>query len=383
MNLYHHHVRSLLPTIELLPGTPVNIFGRNAEVVGFADARTKAYFVETGVVPPDSAMMKAPRPHSTLLPTIKHPVPGYLGLGSFEDSMRSVRDIQPVVPPYGPAGKQDPQALKAKLQFKAKLISSAPSDRGREFILTFFSNDCTLMLYEMAPRNTGRFSSVFSKRAKVICFEGVGGKEPEYYGMDQIYIGSRLTINSHDFVLTDAPVGTLRFMETHCVPAFPKANIREIAEKLRSWFVSHDKFFLNSGSALSAIEVHKLLRESGREDVSETTLHEVRFQGTHTLCHPIPCRRAATSHQKHHQTHHQVLHAVTSRQCWSRSEHEDRGKRPLRFRLLVYMRASTSESRAGGGWETGFNGLFETCTPRQGGWRWVVVNAGWVGRGDK
>ena len=49
-------------------------------------------------------------------PTINHPVPAYLGIGSFEDSMRSVRDIQPKVPPYGPAGKEDPQALKAKLQ---------------------------------------------------------------------------------------------------------------------------------------------------------------------------------------------------------------------------------------------------------------------------
>ena len=109
----------------------------------------------------------------------------------------------------------------------------------------------------------------------MIRVEGDGGKEPEHYTMNDIYIGARVTINSHDFVLTgktslarspptslarplltrtapslcnlsmtppppatpDAPIGTLRFMETHCVPSFPKSNIREITAKLMEWCV--------------------------------------------------------------------------------------------------------------------------------------------------
>ena len=40
-------------------------------------------------------------------------------------------------------------------------------------------------------------------------------------------------------------------------------------------FIEHKEYFRHSGTALSAIELHRLLNDSGREDVSETTLHEV------------------------------------------------------------------------------------------------------------
>ena len=103
------------------------------------------------------------------------------------------------------------------LRYKAKLYSNAPSDRGREFILTLFTQDNTIMLYEIAPRNTGRYSSVFAKRGKAVHHKGIGGKEPSYYSLRDVFIGARITINSHDFLLTDAPNGDA-FLALLCPP---------------------------------------------------------------------------------------------------------------------------------------------------------------------
>ena len=70
------------------------------------------------------------------LPVYAHPVPEHLGVGSYEDSMRSVKAIAPVAPPSR-AGAGGP-AMRFKMQFKALLLSSVPSDQGRVFIVSFF-----------------------------------------------------------------------------------------------------------------------------------------------------------------------------------------------------------------------------------------------------
>lgn len=143
------------------------------------------------------------------LPVYAHPVPEHLGVGSYEDSMRSVKAIAPVAPPSR-AGAGGP-AMRFKMQFKALLLSSVPSDQGRVFIVSFFVEDDTLMVFESAPLNTGRPSATFAARAKYPKgFESLPGGEnrPTYYERADVRVGAVLVVNGHHFKLTEAAPGT-------------------------------------------------------------------------------------------------------------------------------------------------------------------------------
>ena len=98
-------------------------------------------------------------------------------------------------------------------------------------------------------------------------------------------------------------LGTLRFLEAH-PSAFPKSDIRQVCHAVRPWVETHLGFFQKAGKrgggvrcslrqerqgrtivwptflsslpgeALNAMDLHKLLRESGRDDICDMTLHE-------------------------------------------------------------------------------------------------------------
>lgn len=254
----------------------VNLFGREAVVRAFADKKTAAFFADKGLWTGDDMSIDdsllSPGPD---LPKVQHSIPEWMGYGSYEDSMRSVREIQPKVPPHGPAGPMDRKALRFKLQFKAKLLSDLPSDGGRVFILSFYTQDGTLSVYESAMRNAGRFSCEFAKRGKFARTD-VGfdtGGEPVYYAMGDMHIGNRITVNGHDFDLFDASPGTFKFMETH-MDKFPLANPKKARKKMR-WCLEHKDTLLGYGKPLTVGAILEIMKES--QDMGKITEHEVRL----------------------------------------------------------------------------------------------------------
>ena len=52
------------------------------------------------------------------------------------------------------------------LRFSAKLISTFPSDEERAFIISYFVRDESIMVYEMADRNSGRNKGKFLEKFK-------------------------------------------------------------------------------------------------------------------------------------------------------------------------------------------------------------------------
>jgi hypothetical protein len=151
---------------ELLPGTSMTVLGRKANVVGFGNARTERFYAKTmGQELVNELKDKYREPIVGEMPVYEHAIPEHQGIGSYEDSMRSVRAIAPEAPP---AGTSDANALRFKLQFKAKLLSNVPSDKTRAFIITYFCEDGTLMVFEASPRNSGRASYTFAWRSKYV-----------------------------------------------------------------------------------------------------------------------------------------------------------------------------------------------------------------------
>ena len=86
-------------------------------------------------------------------------IPPHSGIGGDDDSLQSVLTLHPK-PVRKAKGKYMPNRPGATndtlaLHFSAKLVSAAPVDAEREFIITFHLADDTISIYENARRNGG------------------------------------------------------------------------------------------------------------------------------------------------------------------------------------------------------------------------------------
>lgn len=199
---------------ELIPGAAVSLLGRKAIVVGFGNARTERFYSQQmGAEFVEDLKSRFSFDDSSDVPLYEHVIPEHVGIGSYEDSLRSVKAIAPEAPPSrsGNSG-----ALRFKLQFKAKLISRTKNDQSRSFIVSFFCEDGTMMIFESSPRNSGRASCTFAKKQKYVkSFDPGNGNEPIYYGPQDIGVGAMIVVKGHHFELTEAAPGSATFMDAH------------------------------------------------------------------------------------------------------------------------------------------------------------------------
>lgn len=154
-------------------------------------------------------------------------VPPPTGFGSEEDSMTSVQYLHPKPP------KRDFRKFLLKdgevLRFGAYLETKVPEDIGRRFIIGVYMMDepVTLAIYEIKLRNAGRSGGKFLERRRV---EKPGTGQP--YRPGDFFVGAKLEIYSHRFILTEADEYSLNYMENEDME-FPKANLDIICEKLQ------------------------------------------------------------------------------------------------------------------------------------------------------
>jgi len=50
------------------------------------------------------------------------------------------------------------------LRFNCKLVSTEPDDENRQFIISFFCGDDTILIYEVCDKNSGRIGGKFMDR---------------------------------------------------------------------------------------------------------------------------------------------------------------------------------------------------------------------------
>lgn len=74
-------------------------------------------------------------------------MPVYNGFGTEEDSIGSVKSLNPKAPK-----KNEKKIFKSDmhiLRFDAKLVSTEPDDENRKFIIAFYCGDDTIQVYEV------------------------------------------------------------------------------------------------------------------------------------------------------------------------------------------------------------------------------------------
>lgn len=146
----------------------------------------------------------------------KAPPPPYIGgvasFGTEEDSLQSCQSLhskKTISIGTGNGGR--------KLRYQAIFASRKAEDEGRQFVLTYYPEDKTTSVYEMANKNSGIVPGKFLTRHKVKRADGSG-----YLEADDFYVGKVVQVNCFKFMITD----TDKFTEESTV------KVRDVMEML-------------------------------------------------------------------------------------------------------------------------------------------------------
>jgi len=85
------------------------------------------------------------------------------------------------------------------LRFVAKFNTTKAEDIDRVFVITFFLNDDSIMIYEPSVRNSGIPDGKFLERKKYKNIEN----NNEFFTPTDLIVGKDVRINSHSFKLQD------------------------------------------------------------------------------------------------------------------------------------------------------------------------------------
>jgi len=205
---------------DLLIGNHIWIFGRNCYIYG-CNGFTKQWYKDNLGIDMESINLEKDKP------IFKYQeIPPYLGYGSEEDSMGSVKSLMPKAPQPNVQKifKNDLHILR----FEAKLVSSNADDDNRKFILSFFCGDDTIQVYEVAERNSGRLPGKFLDKKKHI-----NPVTKNYYSEKDMLLGELLLLGGHKFRLMKCDEYTEKYFEAN-PEVFKEASIYYVLNKIRT-----------------------------------------------------------------------------------------------------------------------------------------------------
>ncbi|XP_061842772.2 EF-hand domain-containing protein 1 [Nerophis lumbriciformis] len=150
---------------------------------------------------------------------MKKEIPPYNGFGSLEDSLQSCLSLIPA-PPRKNVLKMLENEHKV-LRYIARMVtpkgaseSQKAKDADRRFILSYYLSNDTISIYENHKHNSGFIGGVFLKRTRVPK-PNSPVDNPDFYSPADFSIGSTVDVFGHRFVLTDADLYVLKYMESN------------------------------------------------------------------------------------------------------------------------------------------------------------------------
>ena len=169
-------------------------------------------------------LMGKMKPESTLHKPPPHTI---TSVGTPEDSLQNCMNLQPRAP------KKDLKKMLEyagkNVRFEAKMRSTRPEDEGRRFVITYHLADDTMTIFEPYIPNSGRMSSRFLIKSKVAKLKPQINGEPDYFTIDDFYIGCHLRIHGFDFEIVGADERVRKYLDhvDHPLPKHTEASLRQ------------------------------------------------------------------------------------------------------------------------------------------------------------
>ncbi|CAM9722035.1 unnamed protein product, partial [Heterosigma akashiwo] len=180
---------------DLYVGAEINVYSRRLQLVD-ADATTRRFYEQQGT--PLAAALGVERPRAR---AVERQLPPPTGFGSEEDSLASCVGSLVLKPPV--------KTFKENrvLRYMATMVTRAPEDAGRTFVIQYFITDDTIMVAEPPKRNSGIIGGKFLARMPHRHADGAPVRPGD------LYVGQELQLMAHRFRVVAADEAALRYME--------------------------------------------------------------------------------------------------------------------------------------------------------------------------
>lgn len=241
---------------DLYIGLQLEVYGRTLELVD-ADRKTREFYEEQ-----EMPLGQAILPEKIVVAPPKREIPPPTGFGSEEDSMRSVSGS--LMPGPVPAKKLGENKI---ISFFASLLSGGIDDVERRFVLSYYVSDSTLKIQEPPVRNSGFTGGLFLSRREIKKEDGTMLK------FSDMYIGCKLKVLKHVFLLLDSNHSTLKWLEDQYLP---RSSYYTILDKIRPACLEHAK----SGTLFDLFSSEETPESPGEATVDTLRMIFSRYQLT-------------------------------------------------------------------------------------------------------
>lgn len=211
--------------IDLQIGQEITVLGHRFLLMN-CDDRTRDYYQN---------ILKSPQGDKVSIEKIKKAqikvdLPEYMGLGTPEDSLASVKSLVPKEP------RKDliRRLINANkyLRFGCVLDTIKLDDKKRKFILKYSLSDGKMSIFEPSVDNSGIQGGLFLSPMLVIK-PGCDRNDPDYYTCKDLFIGAILLIHSRRFEIVSADTYVFQYMKEN-----PELFSSESIDGVRQYLLS-------------------------------------------------------------------------------------------------------------------------------------------------
>lgn len=159
----------------------------------------------------------------------KQEIPPHIQFGSPEDTYASCLSFI-LKPPKKNVIRQLTN-LSKKLRYSAQMEAVRTEDENRDFIFEYRLSDGTILINEIEKRNSGRKEGCFLS-SRLIPKPGTGRDDPLYYTPEDFFIGAKIDVFNHHFIITGADLFVYRYIEAN-----RDKFCQEVRENIRNYFM--------------------------------------------------------------------------------------------------------------------------------------------------
>ncbi|KAG7205804.1 hypothetical protein KM043_007749 [Ampulex compressa] len=247
-------------------GNTVFIFNRRF-LLHDCDAFTRKYYRDMlGISQPE----KIPLPSQKSAPAMEYRAPPHIKFGTPEDTYSTCLSFVPRKPRKNVVRQL--LNFPKKLRYSLRMEAVHPEDENRNFVLEYSLSEGTILIVEIEKRNSGRREGCFLK-ATLVPKPGTNKDDPEYYTPQDLFIGAKINVFNHRFIVNGADLFVYRYIEAN-----PEKFCQEVRDNIRDYFTRQN--MLAEDIALQGerirIEESERLLDDANDNVKRADAFSVR-----------------------------------------------------------------------------------------------------------